>query len=339
MADHSMSLEAMTQHKPAFSVVIPVYNRPDYAKACLAAFLRPEAAGIEVIVVDDGSADDTADTVEALGATSQGATIRLIRQQNAGPGPARNRGCAAASADWVIFHDSDDLWLPWTIASLRDLLSRPEAATATVLFMAVERFQTPDSLQALAPAPLTLRCHDTLLDMRLNDPLSMIASCNVGMRRGLFDALGGFSDAVRHGEDTDLFYRAGDRGSVLVVAAPVMMGYRLSQPGSASLTNSGDKIRNMRTKFLLERNRAGLYPGPARKRAIALARTVAFTVRGYFSKGYLGPAYRVWWQGLGVLAASGQWATLAKLPLTPLLHYLRPARYPFRWKRSGGGVS
>lgn len=322
---------------PVFSVVIPVYNRPDHVLACLAAFLVPEAQGIEVVVVDDGSTDDTPATVEALAAESKGAEIRLLRQENSGPGPARNRGLQAARGDWVIFHDSDDLWLPWTIATLRDVLSRPEAQAAGLIFLSVAPFRDPAELTTIFPAPLMMRSYPTMLDMRLNDGLPMIASCNVGFRRTVFTEIGGFTDLVRHGEDTDLFYRAGDRGAVLVVAEPAMMGYRLSAPGSTSLTNSGDTVRNQRTKFLLDRNRAGHYPGPARKRARALARTVAFTVRGYFGKGYLGPAYRVWWQGLGVLACAGQWTTLIKLPLTPLLHYLRPEGYPFRWKRQGGG--
>lgn len=322
---------------PDFSVVIPVYNRPDYARACLAVFLAPEARGIEVIVVDDGSSDGTPAAVEGIAAVSQGAVIRLVRQQNAGPGAARNHGAQEARGDWLIFHDSDDLWLPWTIATLRQALATTEARDAKLLFMNVQRFRDPGELDTLHPDALALRSHGTMLDMRLADGLSMVASCNLGVRREMFLALGGFTDVVRHGEDTDFLYRAGDQGPVVVVAAPVMMGYRLSAPGSASLTNSGDGVRNMRTKFLLDRNRDGLYPGPARKRALALARTVAFTVRGYFGKGYVGPAYRVWWQGLGVLAASGQWSTLIKLPLTPILHYLRPGRYPFRWTRSGGG--
>lgn len=327
----------MQASAPDFSVVIPVYNRPDHARACLATFVGPEAKGIEVIVVDDGSTDDTPAEVEAIAAASQGAVIRLVRQQNAGPGPARNRGVEEARGDWVIFHDSDDLWLPWTLQTLRDVLAGQDAAQAEILFLNVARFRAPEELQTIQPEAVQLRHHATMLDMRLNDPLSMVASCNVGFRRAAFRALGGFTEQVRHSEDTDLFYRAGERGPVLVIAQPAMMGYRLSQPGSASLTNSGDAVRYTRTKFLLDRNRAGIYPGAAPKRAQALARTVAFTVRAYFGNGYILPAYRVWWQGLGVMAASRQWATLIKLPLTPFLHYLRPGRYPFRWTRAGRG--
>lgn len=322
---------------PVFSVVMPTYNRPDHARASLAAFLTPAAVGIEVIVVDDGSIDETPDVVEAMAASSLGAEIKVIRQVNAGPGPARNRGVAAAKGTWVIFHDSDDLWMPWTIATLKEVLGRPEAEKAEMLFLSVAHFRDPATLANLVPKGLVLRHHATMLDMRLNDPLPMVASCNVGFRRAVFEALGGFTAEVRHGEDSDLFYRGGDRGPVLVIAEPVMMGYRMSAPGTVSLTNSGDAVRNVRTKFLLDRNRAGLYPGPARKRAAALARTVSYTVRGYFGKGYVSPAYRVWWQGLGVMAQAGQWMTLIKLPLTPLLHYLRPKRYPFRWTREGGG--
>jgi glycosyltransferase involved in cell wall biosynthesis len=321
---------------PTFSVVIPVYNRLDYTRECLQAFLHPHASGIEVIVVDDGSTDETAEVVQSLARESCGAQIRLIRQSNSGPSRARNHGLSEARSDWVFFHDNDDIWLPWTISALCELLTRTEIADTQIIFLGIQRFSQIAELGKLAPAPLQLRRHATMLDMRLNDPLSLVASCNVGFRRSVFLELGGYVPGIHHGEDTDLFFRAGEHGPVMIVAEPVMMGYRLSAPGSVSQTNSGDEIRKKRTKFLLDRNRAGLYPGPKRKRALVLARTVSFTVSGYFGKGYIGPAYHVWWQGLGVLAQSGQWAILLKLPLTPLLHYLRPRNYAFRWRRAVG---
>ncbi|MBL4930070.1 glycosyltransferase family 2 protein [Fuscibacter oryzae] len=320
----------------SFSVVIPVYNRPDHVRACLAPFLLPEASGLDVVVVDDGSTDETPEVVRALATQSRGATIRLVVQSNSGPGPARNRGMDEALNDWVVFHDSDDIWLPWGVGVMKNALACPEAAKATVLFIEAVRFHENAELDRVTEAPVALRLHDTLLDMRLDDPITTVSSCNVGFRRSVFQALGGFTGAVRHSEDTDLFYRANECGPVLVIGQPAIMGYRQSLPGSVTQTNSGDAIRYVRTRFLIDRNKAGLYPGPADKRNLALARTVAFTVRDYFAEGHLGAAYRVWWQGVGLFLAAGQWSSVVKLPLTPLLHYLRPGRYRFRWSRKGG---
>lgn len=119
---------------PDFSVVIPIYNRPEEARAVLAPFLRPDAKGIEVIVVDDGSQDNTAEVVEAIARQNTGADIRLIRQENAGPGPARNAGVAAARSDWILFHDSDDIWMPWAIETFRKVIADPATARADILF-------------------------------------------------------------------------------------------------------------------------------------------------------------------------------------------------------------
>lgn len=312
-----------------FTVVIPVYNRPADARACLSAFTRPEAAGIEVIVVDDGSRDDTPEVVEAVAAESRGAHIRLIRQANGGPGAARNTGVAAATTPWIVFLDSDDLWLPWTAGILRETLSAPEAEKAGILFFATQYFRDPAELERIAPAALVLRRHATMLDLRLGDPLPVLASCNLAIRREAFLALGGFTTLVRHGEDTDLLYRANMLGEAWTIPAPVMMGYRV---GNDSLSKAGSSIRNRRMRFILERYRAGLYPGPEEKLARAIGRSVAFTIRAYFREGYPGPAYRVYGQGFRALRRAGDWGALAKLPFTPVLHYLRPKNYAFRWR-------
>lgn len=100
------------------SVVIPFYNLERYVRPCLdsvlAAIRRGGAgASIEVICVDDGSADGTAALLDAAAAdfTSAGACFRVIRKPNGGEGSARNAGLEAATGDWVTFLDGDDVWL------------------------------------------------------------------------------------------------------------------------------------------------------------------------------------------------------------------------------------
>ncbi len=92
------------------STIIPVYNRPalvvDAIRSVLAQSYRP----IEIIVVDDGSTDDTGDAVEQMMAVHP--EISLLRQPNSGPGPARQKGIEAASGEFIQFLDSDDLLAP-----------------------------------------------------------------------------------------------------------------------------------------------------------------------------------------------------------------------------------
>ena len=91
------------------SVVIPTHNRRDLLLQALASVLRQRDCDFDVVVIDDGSADNTADAVRALGATK----IRILRnQQPVGVAAARNMGIQAASGSWVALLDDDDLWSP-----------------------------------------------------------------------------------------------------------------------------------------------------------------------------------------------------------------------------------
>jgi glycosyltransferase involved in cell wall biosynthesis len=89
------------------SVVIPAYNRAALLPITLRSLLAQERVADEILVVDDGSTDDTAEVAEAFGHP-----VRVIRQANQGPGAARNRGLSEAQGEFVHFFDSDDLALP-----------------------------------------------------------------------------------------------------------------------------------------------------------------------------------------------------------------------------------
>jgi len=104
----------MSTARRSLSVVIPTYNRAALLRETLAAVLAQECPADEVIVVDDGSTDGTAQMLAGLG-------VRLLRQANAGDLAARNTGLAAASGDLVAFCDSDDLWRPGFLAAMQAL--------------------------------------------------------------------------------------------------------------------------------------------------------------------------------------------------------------------------
>lgn len=90
---------------PSITAVVPAYNAAAHIDACLQSILAQRGPfRLEVIVVDDGSDDDTAEKARALPG------VRVLRQVNAGPSAARNRGIAAASGQWIAFLDSDDRW-------------------------------------------------------------------------------------------------------------------------------------------------------------------------------------------------------------------------------------
>lgn len=92
---------------PRVSVVIPTYNRAEQTTRALESVWNQSFSDYEVVVVDDGSTDNTADVLEQFEPR-----IRLIRQPNGGVSKARNRGISAASGEFIAFLDSDDEWLP-----------------------------------------------------------------------------------------------------------------------------------------------------------------------------------------------------------------------------------
>ena len=88
------------------SVIIPVYNSQKFIDDCLQQVLAQSLQEIEIVCVDDGSTDDSADIIAQT--AQRDSRVRLIRRENAGPGPARNAGIAAATGEFVTFLDADD---------------------------------------------------------------------------------------------------------------------------------------------------------------------------------------------------------------------------------------
>ena len=101
------------------SAVIPAYNSAKFISRAIESVLTQSRGADEIIVVDDGSTDETVDKVGGFGGK-----VRLIRQPNAGASAARNAGIQAACGDWIAFLDADDQWLPDRLRLGAELLER-----------------------------------------------------------------------------------------------------------------------------------------------------------------------------------------------------------------------
>lgn len=97
---------------PLVSVIIPTHNRGEWIADAIASVLSQTYERVELIVVDDGSTDDTAERVQAFGAA-----VTYWRQAHAGVSVARNRGVAASHGEFVAFLDSDDMWQAEKVAA------------------------------------------------------------------------------------------------------------------------------------------------------------------------------------------------------------------------------
>lgn len=118
---------------PLVSVIVPAYNVKDYICACLASLIKQTLTNIEIIVVDDGSTDETADIIEKF--ALKDARIKFFKQENKGVGAARNFGLSVAKGEYIGLVDSDD----WVDANYFDdlyssaITNKTEISSANIL--------------------------------------------------------------------------------------------------------------------------------------------------------------------------------------------------------------
>ena len=233
---------------PKFSVIIPSYNRCAYLKATLQSVWRQTFVDYEVIVVDDGSTDETASYLAALGER-----VNVITQPQLGPGAARNTGAENARGEYLAFLDSDDLWFPWTLATVMELIEehdRPALVGGSLV-----SFQNECELQSLRP-----------LETKSNFFSDYLASsdrdCFVGagmtfVRRDQFLAAGGFTAREMNLEDHDLILRLGTACGFVQIVQPPTLGWRRH-----GATLSDQHARSFAgCRYLIENEQRGAYPG------------------------------------------------------------------------------
>jgi glycosyltransferase involved in cell wall biosynthesis len=182
---------------PAVSVIIPTYQRRHYVSRAVQSVLRQTFTDFELIVVDDGSSDGTA---EALGRYGDG--IRYRWQPNGGLSAARNAGIGLARGDIVAFLDSDDQFLPDHLAVVTEALARhPEAVLVSTC---------PRSHVAGREKARDARLVDAL-PLSLLDHVAGLVDC-IAVRREDLVALGGFNEEMRVAQDVELWLRLAARG-------------------------------------------------------------------------------------------------------------------------------
>jgi hypothetical protein len=182
-------------------VVIPTHDRAaDLAKAVRSVWEQTYPAH-EIIVVDDGSTDDTAQVAANL--VESGRAVRYLRQTNQGASAARNRGIRAATGDWIALLDSDDTWLPGKLEAARAIIST-DGDIEFVHSRCIHDFELDTGSAAESVLTVEQRC----------DPASLmtgwhIKTSSVAMRISLLDRLDSlFPTDLRTCEDYELFWRA-----------------------------------------------------------------------------------------------------------------------------------
>lgn len=108
--------------KPSFSVIIPTYNSERFIANALLSVFEQTYKNYELIVSDDGSADNTVKMIENISMKFPEIKIKILRNKHRGPGSARNRGIEAAGNEWIAFLDSDDVWIKEKLEKIAEFI-------------------------------------------------------------------------------------------------------------------------------------------------------------------------------------------------------------------------
>lgn len=214
---------------PDVSVIIPAHNAAPFVHRAIRSVLAQTRQPKEVIVVDDGSVDDTARTARELHAG-----IMVIRQENRGPGAARNTGVRASTSELVCFLDADDEYRPEMIESLsRALADFPSAHIASGAF-----FEESEGLVARYPSPNNVPVDGScglVPDFFTAARRSKIAhTSSVMVRKRAFESVDGFREDVWFGEDVDLWCKLAGSYDWVFLDLPVSV-YHHSASTSSTL--------------------------------------------------------------------------------------------------------
>ena len=219
--------------RPAFSVVIPAYDAAATLPSTIRSVIAQSCTEFELIVVDDGSAEPLAPLVSSV--CGGDPRVRVIRQENAGPAAARNTGIRGATADLVSVLDSDDLYMPGYLSSVRAALERSgEAGIAFtdcwILNGASKRIYRETGLSTYGFEAAELD-GEQLLHALLE--LNFITASTVTVRKRALEEVGGYATELQGSEDYDLWLRIAAAGFG-AVRPPGRLVVLRDRPGSQS---------------------------------------------------------------------------------------------------------
>ena len=204
---------------PIVSVVIPAFNSAEYLREAIQSVLAQTHTGLQVLVIDDGSTDGTADVAKGFGQS-----VSYVRQDNAGACAARNHGIRLAEGAYVAFLDADDIWVPDKIAKqVAFLENHPDFGA---VHCDSSRMNEAGRLLTAEPTGKKQN-HDGDVFMEFFEAnLSVILTSTVIVRHSCFDEIGVFDGGGEVVDDHDFFLRLAARYPVGYIHEPLMQ-YRI----------------------------------------------------------------------------------------------------------------
>jgi glycosyltransferase involved in cell wall biosynthesis len=211
---------------------VPAYNAELYLERALRSVLEQSVPPDEIIVVDDGSSDSTPKILSGYAGK-----VRVLRQDNAGPAAARNRGIAAAHGELLCFQDADDEWLPDKLAKQTALLAaHPHIDLCITRLRNVWASHLDGERRALGDHAYA------------NDPPGYVFQTAL-VRRSVFERIGTLNEELRRAEDIEWFGRVRDAGLTLEILPEVLVHRHLHGRNTSS---AGEPTASQRYQQLLD---------------------------------------------------------------------------------------
>jgi glycosyltransferase involved in cell wall biosynthesis len=223
---------------PLVSVIIPTYNRASLICDAIDSVSRQTYPHVEIIVVDDGSTDDTQGRLAPYRDR-----VRVIAQENAGPAVARNKGLEAAGGEIVAWLDSDDTWLPTKLERQVDLMRRAGPSVPCCLCNASMLFPDGGRVTTFEYAGLSPSLDEGLWSnvAEIFATRFVLFAQTAAIRREVIDRIGGFDEELRFHEDHEFPLRLALEGAWAFVREPLVL-WRQDSPGSYAAMGQANEV-------------------------------------------------------------------------------------------------
>lgn len=216
-------------NSPLVSVIMPNFNYSHYIGQAITSVLNQTYKKIELLVVDDGSTDDSIQVISSFGSV-----LTVLHTANLGPSAARNAGIKASNGAWLAFIDSDDVWLPNKLEiQMSHLLSQP----LEIISCRYKKIGSAAEVEKISPKQNI--CNQIWFEK--NPTSSPFPPSTVVLSRQLFSLVGTWRQDLKRAEDFDFFRRCSKFGEIRILE-DVLVEYR--QHAKQISDNSVEQLRN-----------------------------------------------------------------------------------------------
>ena len=187
---------------PFFSVIIPLFNKEKFIEATLKSVLNQSFTDFEILVIDDGSTDNSAQLIKGF----DDARIRYYYKENEGVSSARNDGIKKAQSDYISFIDADDYWYPDFLEEMYKVIQKhPEQK----VFSAAIEIETSKKVIPASYSIVKKSDYEIVNYFTASSKETVICTSCAVFHKNIFEEIGTFDIEIKSGQDTDMWIRIG----------------------------------------------------------------------------------------------------------------------------------